>query len=59
MKSMMKPVIIIAIAFVLFLPLSVLAQSPGASITATAEQGSKLITVTGNGNPDIISIIFT
>jgi len=51
--------IIIVMAVVLLIPFSAFAQSQGAFITATAEQGSKIIIVTGKGGTDITVIIFT
>jgi len=44
----MKPVIIIAIAFVFLVIPQVYAQTQGISITAVAEEGSNIILVTGH-----------
>ncbi len=55
----MKPVIIIALAFVFFLVPQVYAQSLGMTITVTADQDSKFIILTGHTVSDITDVTFT
>ena len=54
----MKFLLIIVLAFALLGPSTVFAQSQGMAVTATADQGSKIISVTGQTVSDITDVTF-